>query len=192
MNKIIAVSGGIGTGKSIICRILRNLDYHVYDCDIHAKMLMDQSIAIKQAISTQINSSVIENGKINRERLGKIVFNDKCALDILNKIVHDAVKADILNWQNNFSENILFIETAILYQSGIDKMVDEVWNVSAPIETRITRVMKRNGLNRNEVIARINSQNYNIARCHPNTYSIINDDYTPVIPQIFNLINHNI
>lgn len=191
MKQIIAVSGGIGTGKSIICKILCNLGYQVYDCDIRAKILMDNSDTIKQAIVTQINPSVIEKGKINRKRLGEIVFNDKRALDILNNIVHEAVKDDILNWQKTVSDNVLFIETAILYQSGIDKMVDAVWNITAPLETRITRVMKRNGLNRDEVIARINSQNYNIARCHPNTYSIINDGHTPVMPQILNLINHN-
>lgn len=192
MKQLIAVSGGIGTGKSVICKILWNLGYQIYDCDLHAKKLMDQSDAIKSAISSQISPDVIKDGNIDRKRLSEIVFKNDQALKILNMIVHSAVKADILNWQSNLSENISFVETAILYQSGIDKMVDVVWDVTAPIEIRIARVMKRNGLNREDVLARINAQNYNVLNAHPNTCQIINDGLTPIIPQVFRLLNYNI
>lgn len=192
-NHIIAVTGGIGSGKSVICQILKNYGYQIYNCDIKAKTLMDNSISIKSALSNKLCPSVINNdGSINRKILADIVFNDKDKLNILNEIVHYYVKEDIIKWVNentsNLSTSKLFIETAILYQSGIDKIVDEVWEVSASEETRINRVIKRNGLSRTEVISRIESQVYIPSKIHPKTKTIINDSNKPILPQLIPLL----
>lgn len=192
-NHIIAVTGGIGSGKSVICQILKNYGYQIYNCDIKAKTLMDNSISIKSALSNKLCPSVINNdGSINRKILADIVFNDKDKLNILNEIVHYYVKEDIIKWVNentsNLSTSKLFIETAILYQSGIDKIVDEVWEVTASEETRINRVIKRNGLSRTEVISRIESQVYIPSKNHPKTKTIINDSNKPILPQLTTLL----
>ena len=192
-NHIIAVTGGIGSGKSVICQILKNYGYQIYNCDIKAKTLMDNSISIKSALSNKLCPSVINNdGSINRKILADIVFNDKDKLNILNEIVHYYVKEDIIKWVNentsNLSTSKLFIETAILYQSGIDKIVDEVWEVTASEETRINRVIKRNGLSRTEVISRIESQVYIPSKIHPKTKTIINDSNKPILPQLTTLL----
>lgn len=190
MAKLIAVTGGIGSGKSIVCKILHTMGYKIYDCDSRAKALMDNSESIKVEISKKISNDAINNGIINRQILAKIVFSDSAKLHMLNKIVHSAIREDILSWQkSNSEENILFIETAILYQSKIDTLVDEVWDVTAPIETRIKRVMARNNVSRKEVISRIESQKLpQDVKIHANTFCINNDGIEPIIPQIIALL----
>ena len=184
MKKLIAVTGGIGCGKSVVCRIFELLGFHVYDCDSQAKKIMDNSPVIKQEIMTQIDRAVVKNGIINRQALGDIVFNDSVALQRLNSIVHSAVKTDLYNWHRETSGDIHFVETAILYQSGINEMVDDIVEVVAPKELRIRRVMARNNMGREQVLERISSQSSEQNRCNDKTIKIINDDNTSLLCQV--------
>lgn len=187
--KLIAITGGIGCGKSIILSILKNMGYHVYDCDANAKKIMSNSLQIKDQIACEISPTIVENGVINRNKLAEIVFNDNSKLKLLNNIVHSAVKNDILLWKiKNQNSSILFIETAILYQSGLDKLVDEVWDVYASEALRVERVMLRSNLTKEQVYARINSQRYIPKKEHYNIKRIINENNIPIIPQILALI----
>lgn len=186
--RVIAIIGGIGVGKTVVSTVLSKLGYSIYDCDSNAKRLMDNSDAIKRDIAFQISNEAIVNNQIDRKVLASIVFNDEHKLEKLNKITHSAVKDDIIQWIGNSNDSIKFIETAILYQSGLDKIVDEVWEVTAPMELRISRVMSRNNISRQDVISRINSQLIEIENPHPNIKQIVNDLYTPIIPQILKLI----
>lgn len=188
--RLIAITGGIGCGKSVVSNILRALEYPVYDCDSEAKRLMNDSNYIKSEISKKISCEAIAlDGSINRPVLAKIVFNDNKLLSQLNMIVHSAVKEDIINWtKQHQTQHTLFVETAILYQSGINLFVDEVWEIQAPIDLRINRVILRNNTTAEDVQSRINSQHYNIEKLHDNTKYIVNDNIKPILPQILNLI----
>lgn len=188
--RLIAITGGIGCGKSVVSNILRALEYPVYDCDSEAKRLMNDSNYIKSEISKKISCEAIAlDGSINRPVLAKIVFNDNKLLSQLNMIVHSAVKEDIINWtKQHQTQHTLFVETAILYQSGINLFVDEVWEIQAPIDLRINRVILRNNTTAEDVQSRINSQQYNIEKLHDNTKYIVNDNIKPILPQILNLI----
>ena len=188
--RLIAISGGIGSGKSVVCKILHSLGYTIYDCDYMAKYIMDNSDVIKKTIATEISQEAITNtGDIDRKILAEIVFNDSNKLNILNNIVHSSIKDNIIKWKTiNANQKLLFIETAILYQSGLDKVVSDVWEVYAPEDIRIKRVMCRNHISKKQVIARINSQQFPNIKLHPNTQTIINDDITPIIPQIQRLL----
>ena len=188
--RLIAITGGIGCGKSVVSNILRALKYPVYDCDSEAKRLMNDSNYIKSEISKKISCEAIAlDGSINRPVLAKIVFNDNKLLSQLNTIVHSAVKEDIINWtKQHQTQHTLFVETAILYQSGINLFVDEVWEIQAPIDLRINRVILRNNTTAEDVQSRINSQQYNIEKLHDNTKYIVNDNIKPILPQILNLI----
>lgn len=182
--KLIAVSGGIGSGKSVICKILSNMGYPVYDCDSRAKILMDNDEKIKNDIIRLISPEVVTGGCIDRKALSRCVFNDADALDTLNGIVHSSVRADLINWKRTL-DTIGFVETAILYQSGIDKMVDEVWEVMAPMDIRVERVMSRSNMSADEVMARIKLQDaYAVNHRHARTFRIINDGLFPVLPQV--------
>lgn len=188
--RLIAITGGIGCGKSVVSNILRALEYPVYDCDSEAKRLMNDSNYIKSEISKKISCEAIAlDGSINRPVLAKIVFNDNKLLSQLNMIVHSAVKEDIINWtKQHQTQHTLFVETAILYQSGINLFVDEVWEIQAPIDLRINRVILRNNTTAEDVQSRINSQQCNIEKLHDNTKYIVNDNIKPILPQILNLI----
>lgn len=184
---LIAVTGGIGSGKSVVCSVLRALGYPVYDCDSSAKALMDADPEIKRRITAEISASAIDaDGRIDRKILSSIVFNESDKLNTLNAIVHSAVRADLRAWKKAMPDDctLCFVETAILYQSGLDREVEAVWEVTAPVDVRIARVQKRSGLTADEVRARIASQSFTPEAPHPLTYPIINDGRASILRQI--------
>lgn len=187
MAELIAITGGIGCGKSIVSLILKEMGYEVYDCDCKAKYLMDNSPTIKDCLKSTFGNDIIIDGTINRVKLANIVFNNKEKLVKLNNIVHSSVKEDLISWKlENSHKKLLFVETAILYQSGLDSIVDEVWEVNAPLEIRIERVMKRNNISRQDVLSRIESQKYEILA--QADYIITNDDKVAILPQLVTIL----
>lgn len=187
--RLIAITGGIGSGKSIISDILRAMGHKVYDCDTRAKALMDTDESIKNDLIDLISIDAVRNDRtIDRKLLSEIVFNDPDALSRLNSIVHKAVRADLRRWRDTSSDKTVWVETAILYASRLDREVDEVWEVTAPTELRVPRVMKRNSMSREQVLARISSQSTTAAQLHPLTKAIVNDGVEPVLPQILSLL----
>ena len=187
---LIAITGGIGAGKSVVSSILRNLGYPVYDTDSEAKGLMIDSDEIKGLIRQKITPDAVNpDGTINRPLLADIVFNNPVKLEALNSIVHSAVLADVERFRLSTNSEIAFVETAILYQSNLDKMVRQVWDVTAPEDVRIRRVIKRNSTTEQEVRSRMESQKFTPVNEHPDVNIIINDDSTALIPQIEALLN---
>ncbi|MCH5245962.1 MAG: dephospho-CoA kinase [Muribaculaceae bacterium] len=188
--KLIAITGGIGAGKSVVSRCVMAMGFDVYDCDSRAKALMDNSMDIIMAIGREIGAECVdlEVGKINREVLAGIVFNDGEALSRLNGIVHGAVLKDISTWAESQAKRGVqkaFVETAILYQSNLDGIVDEVWEITAPRDSRIERVMARNGISSGLVESRIAAQEAYIPnRVHRKIYRITNDGREPVLPVV--------
>lgn len=187
MAELIAITGGIGCGKSIVSLILKEMGYEVYDCDCKAKYLMDNSPTIKDCLKSTFGNDIIIDGTINRVKLANIVFNNKEKLVKLNNIVHSSVKEDLISWKlENSHKKLLFVETAILYQSGLDMVVDEVWEVNAPLEIRIERVMRRNNISQQDVLSRIESQKYEILT--QADYIITNDDKVAILPQLVTIL----
>ena len=120
---IVAIVGGIGSGKSLVSRVLRLLGYDVYDCDSRAKALMNTSPIIKRQLIDAFGEDVFtSDGTVNRQVLAQIIFSNKAALERVNAIVHPQVIADILRTADDVSQQPLFVETAIPHQSGIDAL----------------------------------------------------------------------
>ncbi|MCI9285890.1 MAG: dephospho-CoA kinase [Muribaculaceae bacterium] len=190
----IAITGGIGSGKSVVCRMLAYMGHEVYDCDSRAKAIMDHSREIKESISARISPDCITpEGDIDRKMLSSIVFADSAMLETLNAIVHQAVREDICRHREALGQagvEKVFVETAILYQSGLDMMVDEVWEVTAPIPLRIERVCRRNSVTPAEASARIEAQEaYRPDRSHNRIRYIANDGIHPLLPRINSLLS---
>lgn len=185
MRKIV-IAGGIGSGKSVVSRVLKVLGYPVYDCDSQARRLMDQSRQIKQGLREIFGAeALLSDETINRPLIASVVFADKIKLSRLNGLVHGAVRADIDRFvDENRGAGLLFIETAIPFESGVDAMADEIWEVTAPVDVRIDRVMNRNGLSRSQVVARIESQHPIPANSPVPVFEIVNDGLTAVLPQL--------
>ena len=184
----IGITGGIGSGKSIISKILRIMQYPVYDTDAQAKTLMDTP-TLRQALMAQWGKEIIQpNGQINRAHLAQIVFNNPQQLTILNNIVHPAVRNHYAQWVQQQQSPIVFVESAILHQAHMDNTLEHIWLVKADDETRIQRVIQRNNTTRQDVEARIATQ------CDPpidhRTHIITNNNNDAILPQIMKLLNN--
>ena len=185
--RLVAITGGIGSGKSVVSAILRIMGYPVYDCDSKAKNLMNTNNDIKNDLISSFGVDCIsEDGKINAQYISSIVFKDKTALLKINSIVHPRVKDDILlEYLNN--QGVMFVETAILLQSNLLDIIDEVWLVDAPENVRVKRVMLRNSMSADEVRRRIKSQSGQDYSTLKNLCPIINDGVSAILPQIISL-----
>lgn len=156
--KTVAIAGGIGSGKSVVSQLLRVMGYPVYDCDSRAKVLMDTDAVLKNRLMETFGSAAVVDGIINRPYIAEVVFKETRMLNLLNSIVHPAVVADFEQWAARQASGLVFVETAILQESGLDAVVDVVWEVTADEQCRIRRVMARNGLSEQVVRSRMASQ----------------------------------
>ena len=190
MKTVIGITGGIGSGKSIVSAICKAKGYGVYDCDYMAKKIMDNSSALKSQIAEYFGKESFIDGQIDRKYIALRIFKNEDDRKYLNSIVHSAVIDDIHKWISTSSSNLLFIESAILVSSGIDKICDHIWIIDADEETRINRVIERNAISRDEVIARINSQkNEHPEHNEIKSYKINNNDNDSLLTQINQLLN---
>ena len=158
MTKIIGLTGGIGSGKTMVAEYFKSLGIPVYIADEEAKKLMTSDYIIN-ALSNEFGKDILENGIINREKLAQLVFNNPKKLQKLNSIVHPKVKINFDNWvEKNRNSPFVVKEAAILFESGSYKYCDTIITVTAPLETRIKRVMKRDKTDRESVLKRIENQ----------------------------------
>lgn len=188
---IIAIAGGIGSGKSTVSRILSSIGLSVYDCDSRAKRLMDSDPAILRRISEEIAPETVTERGIDRPLLASIVFNNPDKLLALNSIVHSAVIADIRRWATSHRrEPLLFVETAILLESGLHMHVDEVWLVEASEDVRIARACRRDNSPAEAVRSRMANQLAVTPEQLPGIplRVVDNDGAAPLLPQVFHLL----
>ena len=187
--KKIGITGGIGSGKSVISHLLNNMGYPVYDSDSWAKTLMNNNLQIKNALITRFGQETYSSKGLNRQYLAQQIFNNKENLTFVNSVVHPIVGQHFLEWANSLNSELVFIESAILFSSGLNKLLDETIYVDAPQPVRLQRAMARDNASTEAIIARINSQQqdneYAIAH---STHIIINDNQTLLIPQILSIL----
>ena len=186
-SRLIAITGGIGSGKSVVSRILKVMGYAVYDTDTQARRLMNQSADVKARLVACFGPEIYHNGLLNAPRLSQIVFGNNEALSCLNGIVHPAVRRDLRQWAGRCQSRYAFVETALLYESRLCDIVDSIWKVTAPLTTRVQRVMARNGLTEAEVLARIEAQTAE-DRVNEKTHIIVNDGIEALLPQVMRLL----
>ena len=174
---IIGITGGIGSGKSTVARGLRAMGYMVYDTDYEAKRLITEDMHVRQEIEDLLGKDVYKDGVYQTKLVAQRVFSDPALLSQLNKIVHPAVKADILRWQaahDKEGKQLLFVECAILYQAGFDKLCDHVVAITAPEDIRIQRTMVRDHTSMDKVLARMRAQDTSNALQHAEL--VVNND----------------
>lgn len=156
---ILGITGGIGSGKSYISSLLhKQMNVPVYDCDTEAKRLICEDDTIRQKLTELAGASVYRNGELQKNVLADYLFSSQQHVQQVNAIVHPAVRKDIGKWVKQQDSPVVAVESAILYESGFDTLVDKVLFVNAPLELRIQRSMKRDGSTREQVEARIGMQ----------------------------------
>lgn len=158
MNKIIGLTGGIGSGKTMVAKYIESLGIPVYIADEEARNIMNTDEVV-HAVSNTFGKEVINNGIINREKLAQLVFNNPEMLQKLNNIVHPEVKKHFDTWVEKHKNSPYVVkEAAILFESGSDKYCDAVITITSPLETRLQRVMERDKTDRESVLKRIQNQ----------------------------------
>lgn len=188
--KTVGLTGGIGSGKSTVSRLLEIMEIPVYAADAESKKLVGASPHIREQLTAKFGLQLYRDGKLDRAMLASLIFGNEENLQFANSVIHPAVFEDFRHWtaqQNNVS--FVAIESAILFDSGFNKTVDITVNVSAPLEVRIRRVEQRDRTCRETVLARINSQIAEEERNRLSDYIIFNDNVHALLPQVENLVN---
>ena len=183
----VGLTGGIGSGKTIVARIFETLGIAVYYADDAAKKLMNSDADLKNAITSHFGEKAYEEGELNRTWLASQVFTDKEKLALLNSLTHPATIRDSEAWMKRQTGPYSIKEAALIFESGADKQLDYVIGVSAPEYIRIQRVIKRDGLNATEIRQRISRQmdeNLKLERCD---FIINNDGDHLLIPQVLDI-----
>lgn len=179
---IIGITGGIGSGKSVISQELRHMGYEVYDTDSEAKRLIVENVQIRRNIEDLLGKEVYKDNVYQTQIVASKVFANKSLLVQLNAIVHPAVREDILSRTQDFINNttsLYFIECAILYTAHLDDICDKVVAITAPEAIRLERTIARDSSDKDEVRARMRMQDveHDIQRAD---IIINNDGSTPI------------
>lgn len=174
----VAVTGGIGSGKSYVCRLIERRGIHVYDCDSAAKRIMASSDEIKAALCRVVGDDVLSEGRIDKAVLAPYLLKSEKNAQQINRIVHPAVAEDFI------SSGYSWMECAILFSSGFDKLVDKVVCVTAPLEVRVDRIVRRDNISRDNALEWIGRQMPQEEVKTLSDYEIVNDGVMDVDIQI--------
>ena len=157
---VVGITGGIGSGKSTVCRIFEMLRIPVYNADERAKALYIEKDEVRELVINLLGEEAYVDGQLNRTYIAQKAFSDQAVLSQLNGILHPAVAEDFETWKNAQNSNLPYIlkEAAIMIEAGSHKSCDQLILISAPEEVRIARVMERDNANEAEVKARIQKQ----------------------------------
>ena len=188
----LGITGGIGSGKSVVARLLQVMDVPVYLTDDAAKRLMTDSPDIRRELSALAGAEVYRpDGSLNRALLAAYMFGHPDRVARVNAIVHPRGKADFLCWcgeQERRGFPLVGMECAILYESGFDSLVDRVLTVSAPVDIRLQRVMRRDTAREEQVRKRIAHQLDDSLLVSRADFVVTNDGSTPLLPRLYDIL----
>lgn len=187
--KTIGITGGIGSGKSFVCNILKHLGYAVYDSDRRAKELYDEDDTLRQELIRLWGAELYDEvtNKLQRQRLAQIIFSDSKALEQINALVHPKVRADFERWREQRAQrddSLVFIESALIVGSPLEQKIDLLWAIVASETTRIGRAMVRDNVSEDAVRARMQHQILQSRLIELADWVINNDTDSILLPQI--------
>ena len=159
IGNLIGLTGGIGAGKSVVARVLRLKGYEVYDCDLRARAIMEESAEIRDELINKFGESCYRSdASLDRTFLAQRIFSFREERIWLNTLVHEAVRIDIVEWSRDVDAELRFVESAILHTSGLDRICRRIWLVTAPEDVRFVRALERGGIDPENLRARMKSQ----------------------------------
>jgi dephospho-CoA kinase len=183
----LGVTGGIGSGKTSVCRVFCVLGIPVFFADSVANEIMNSDHNIMREINRIAGNDLYAGGTLDRRQLASIIFSDQNLLKKVNSLVHPVVLNNFIRWAEVQTTPYVIMEAAILFESGASEVVDRVATVIAPVEERIARVTQRNTLTREQVIERINNQMSDAERGKRSDYIINNSENEMIIPAIIRI-----
>lgn len=180
----IGLTGGIGSGKSIVASLLQTYGIPVYIADLESKKLLQTSTVIREQLIILLGETIYDGNILNRKRMASLIFNDAQLLKKINNIIHPEVAFHFNTWVKQQNTEFTVLESAILFESGFNHYVDVSLMVCTPIELRIKRTVMRDKMTEAEVLQRIKNQLPDDKKKEFADYVINNDEIQALIPQI--------
>jgi dephospho-CoA kinase len=185
----LGITGGIGSGKTSVCRVFEVLNIPVFSADRVAQGIMESNKEIVEGIKSIVGTDLYVSGKLDRLKLANIIFNNNSLLKKVNSLVHPVVFEYFQSWVPEQTAPYVIMEAAILFESGASEIVDRIATIVAPEEERIQRVIVRNKLTREQVTERMMNQMDDEERVKSSYYIINNSENEMIIPAILNIHN---
>jgi dephospho-CoA kinase len=184
----VGITGGIGSGKSLICEVFYRLGVPVHNADNVARWLCETDPQIRAALISLLGNDLYNGKSIDRSRMSALIFTDKSMLQQVNQIIHPKVAEHFENWGSQYSDRPYIVqESAILFESGFYLMFDRYITVTAPEEVRIQRIISRAGMTAEKIATIMQNQLPESEKARRSHHVIINDGLTPVLPQVLQL-----
>lgn len=181
----LGITGGIGSGKTVVSDLLQICRIPVYIADVESKILTNTSSVIREKLIELFGNDIYNGFQLNKSLLASYIFNDKEKLQAVNNIIHPEVYKHFQKWCiDNNNCKIVAMESAILFESGFNKYVDKVIMVYTPLEIRIKRVMERDSISRDKVLERIKNQMPDKNKAEQSDFVIVNDNTESLILQV--------
>lgn len=180
----LGVTGGIGSGKSTVCKVFSVLGIPVFSADDEARKLQDNDIDLRRKINDLAGKDLFTSGRLDRAALAELIFRNRELLERVNSIVHPAVFSYYREWVKKQDTPYSIMEAAILFESGASEMMDRILTVVTPMEERIERVVKGKRLTREQVTERIMNQIDDETRISKSDYVIFNSEKDMIIPAV--------
>lgn len=185
----IGITGGIGSGKSVVSEIFHLHGFPLYNADREAKKLNDSSPYIRKQLTRHFGENLYVNGKLDRKKLASIIFHDDSKLAIANSIIHPELANDFRRWSLHREHySLVILDAALLIEAGFHQLTDRVIMITAPEELRIARVMQRDHSTLDEVKVRMNAQLPEEEKIKYADYIVINDNNHSLIQQVSEII----
>ena len=185
----VGITGGIGSGKSVVSDVIRLLGYPVYNSDIRAKELSNTDGDIRQSLVALFGPAIYTDNHLNRPLLASHLFQDSAQRKAVNAIIHPVVFADFNKWCAMQHTALVFAESAILVESGFSALMDKMIVVDAPHKLRLQRVVERDVVTMEQAQKRMEAQMDSVDLCKRADYVIYNDNEHLLISQIVDTIN---
>jgi dephospho-CoA kinase len=186
--KKIGITGGIGSGKSTVSKVFALLNVPIYNADNQAKFLLNNDADVIKKVKQVFGNDIYNNQELDRKKMAAQVFEQPFLLQQLNEIVHPAVFNDFDKWCDEHQQHSYILkEAALIFETILHQKLDAVIMVSSPEELRIERVMKRDSITKEQVLARIKNQMSEDEKFKKADYIIYNDELQMVIPQVVQL-----
>lgn len=185
----VGITGGIGSGKSVVSDVIRLLGYPVYNSDIRAKELSDTDGDIRQSLVALFGPAIYTDNHLNRPLLASHLFQNSSHREAVNAIIHPVVFADFNKWCAMQHTALVFAESAILVESGFSALMDKMIVVDAPHKLRLQRVVERDVVTMEQAQKRMEAQMDSVDLCKRADYVIYNDNEHLLISQIVDTIN---
>jgi len=181
---IVGLTGGIGSGKTTVANLFKELDIPVYIADVEAKQLMNRSKVIKRKLLALFGEDAYQNNTLNRAYLANKIFNNKSNLEKMNAIVHPKVGAHFKRWLNKQNAPYVIKEVAIIFEHHQESQYDFIITVVADKEERMKRILQRDDTNKNKIEAIMANQLSDSEKAKKSDYVIVNNDRSTLENQV--------